>query len=260
MSGETAAIVLDCRDHGESDKIITFFTPDEGRLTGIAKGANRSKKRFLNKLELFSYLTISYSERQRSSLAFIADAELNESFINLRNDIDRYTAATFIREVLLIAIVEKQGDKDIFNLLLWALQSLDEKKSHLGITATFLIRLYDLLGYCPDLFCCRVCGCLFSLDQRYSFHHSTGGLICQDCMGLATDNISNLSMGSIRMLQSALSEPLERLNRLHFSSHVLQQSLTMLHRYGRTLFQREIQSWKALQKTLPKKNRQQNTK
>ena len=33
-------------DFGESDKIVTFFTLEVGKLKGIAKGARRSRKRF----------------------------------------------------------------------------------------------------------------------------------------------------------------------------------------------------------------------
>lgn len=52
---ESDALVLHCRDHGESDKIITLLTKNAGKFSGIAKGANRSKKRFVNKLELFLF-------------------------------------------------------------------------------------------------------------------------------------------------------------------------------------------------------------
>ena len=52
-SHKTEAIVLRCLDYGESDRIVTFYTRDYGKLRGIAKGARRSRKRFANALELF---------------------------------------------------------------------------------------------------------------------------------------------------------------------------------------------------------------
>lgn len=249
-SRETAVIVLETLDHGESDKIVTFISADQGKFTGIAKGAYRSKKRFLNKLELFTHLTISYSEKPYSNLAFISDAELVSSHINLRSSFESYTAATLLREVILVGIPERQGDADIFALLQWSLQSLDEGRSHSGTTAIFLLRFFDKLGYCPDLSGCRVCGSSFTTDKEYSFHNSTAGLVCSGCLPQTNEGYSKLSPGTIRLLKAALAEPLERLNRLHFSRQALQQSLNMLHRYGRILFQREIQSWKALRKTM----------
>ena len=36
---QTPAIVLTVRDYGEADLLVTFITPGQGRLTGIAKHA-----------------------------------------------------------------------------------------------------------------------------------------------------------------------------------------------------------------------------
>jgi DNA repair protein RecO (recombination protein O) len=243
---ETDAIVLDCFDHGESDKIVTIFSKDHGRITGIAKGANRSKKRFVNKLELFSHITMGFNERQRSSLVFIAEAELNNSFIELRSHIDRYITASFIRETLLIATTEREEDREIFKLLLWSLQAIDEGREPLGVTIIFLLRLFERLGYQPALADCRGCAAPFTLAGKYLFHHMAGGLICEDCAADSAPSSTVLSTGTIRIMQSAMTEPFERLHRLHFSRQARRQALTMLHRYGRSLFQREIHSWKAM--------------
>lgn len=245
-SRETDAIVLECFDHGESDKIVTFFSEEKGRITGIAKGANRSKKRFLNKLELFSHIGLRYSERQRSSLIFIAEAELYNSHIHLRSNLKRYIAATFIRENLLIAATEREQDRETFKLLLWSLQAIDEGREPLDVTIVFLLRLLKRLGYQPALLDCRSCAAPFTCERSYRFHHLAGGLVCDKCTADTAGGASHLSTGTIRILHSAMSEPLERLHRLHFSRQAQVQALTMLHRYGKNIFQREIHSWRAV--------------
>ncbi len=112
------AVVLDSRDHGESDKIITLFCKDIGKLTAIAKGAHRSKKRFVNKLELFSFLHITYSRSSPARLALINDGDLLNSFIAIRSSVIPYQAATVIREFTLLATNEQLPDNDLFTLLL----------------------------------------------------------------------------------------------------------------------------------------------
>ena len=47
------AVVLRVSDLGESDKIVTLYGEQVGKVAGIAKGAKKSKKRFNNKLEIF---------------------------------------------------------------------------------------------------------------------------------------------------------------------------------------------------------------
>ncbi len=242
----SAAIILDCKDHGESDKIITFFTKERGRLTGIAKGANRSKKRFVNKLEIFSSITVTYSEGRHSNLAFISEAELHSSFINLRRNITLYNSASIIREIFLLATTEQEGESEIYYLLLWALHSLNEAKPYLGVITIFLLRLYDAIGYRPDLSGCQFCNKATELHQKYGFHHTTGGLICNNCMDKGSGRITKLSMGTIKLMESAITHPLLKLHRLQFSKQALHESLSMLHKYSRNLFQREIHSWKTI--------------
>ena len=104
---ELPAIVLDCYDHGESDKIVTLFCQGIGRLTAIAKGAHRSKKRFVNKLELFSFIQLSYSRSAPGRMAVITEAELLNSFLSLRSKFSRYQAASVLREIVLLATIEK---------------------------------------------------------------------------------------------------------------------------------------------------------
>lgn len=250
ISRETTAIVLNSRDHGESDKIITFYTRDFGKISGIAKGANKSKKRFLNKLELFSYLALSYQEKKHSSLVFITEAELHSSFIEIRSNIEIYVTATLIREVLLLATVEGEADVKIFNLLHWTLQSLASNGSGLEICTIFLLRLFDSLGYRPDFsHCCR-CGNAFDVAEQYSFLQMGAGLICSNCKDKAEGKLRDLSTGTIRLLHSALTEPLDRLHRLKFSRQAVQQALPMLHSYGRSILQRDIHSWRAVKKML----------
>lgn len=244
----SAAVILDCKDHGESDKIVTFFTRDRGKLTGIAKGANRSKKRFVNKLELFSLITVTYQEGNHSNLVFISEADLHSSFINLRSHVNLYNGASIIRETILMATAEQEGESEIYHLLLWAFKSLDDKKPYLSVTTIFLLRLFHIIGYRPDLSGCRLCHTKVSAAQKFGFHHMTGGLICSNCMDRGEEKITELSLGAIKLLESALSQPLGKLHRLQFSRQDLYQSLTMLHRYGRHLFQREIHSWKTISK------------
>ena len=64
ISCKSEAIVLRSIDYGESDRIVTFYTADFGKVKGIAKGAKRSSKRFANTLESFSRLQLLFSHNQ----------------------------------------------------------------------------------------------------------------------------------------------------------------------------------------------------
>lgn len=247
---ECTAIVLAEQDHGESDRIITCLSRERGRFTGIAKGAKRSKRRFVNKLEIFSLLAITYSQRNETALAFIHDAELIESHLALRSDITLYFAASIVRELLLMGTLDNQGDMHLFALLQWVLTALNNQHEVQTTLSIFIIRYLDLLGYCPGLTHCICCGRPLAPAMRYFFHPGQAGLFCEQCacsndLNSAIHGQKNeLSLGTLRLLNSARYEPLERLHRLRFSPQAQVQALQALYRFSRTLFQHDIQAWK----------------
>lgn len=246
-SKESAAIVLDCRDHGESDLIVTFFCQGIGRMTGIAKGAKRSQKRFVNKLELFSSLFLRYTEAKNSNMAFIVEAELLESFLSLRQNMPLYMAATVIRELTLVSTRDLEGDNGLFSLLLWTLESLVTRRPTMTIVALFQLKFFEQIGYRPNFSSCLRCNQPFDTAQDYGFESRAGSIICSRCQQRQRQaSIMPLARGTIKFLESAQNQPLDRLPRLHLSRPALHEALALLYQYGRHLLQREIYSLKTL--------------
>ncbi|MEK6201985.1 MAG: DNA repair protein RecO [Desulfobulbaceae bacterium] len=245
LSKESAAIVLDCRDHGESDLIVTFYCQGIGRMTGIAKGAKRSQKRFVNKLELFSSLSLRYTDAKRSNLAFIVEAELLESFLRLRQSMPLYMAATVIRELTLAATRDMEGDDGLFYLLQWALRSLESQRPAMTVLVLFQLKFFEQIGYRPNLGSCLRCEQPFAVAQGYGFDSRAGSIVCSSCQG-GQGAVVPLSRGTIKFLDSAQNQPLGRLHRLHLSRSGLHEALSLFYHYGRHLLQREIYSLKSL--------------
>lgn len=245
ISRETEAIVLDSFEHGESDIILTLLCRDSGRLAVIAKGAKRSKKRFVNKLELFSFLHITYRTAANRDLGFLAEAELHTGFLNIRSNYELYCTASVLREFLLLAIRENITDDRLFRLALWALHNMDRNNQPGAILALFLIHFYDCIGYRPDFTGCSRCRLPLQDRGKYCFDSTAGGLVCTSCLTSAKRH-ALLSRGTIRMLASAQNRSLEKLHNLKISGKILTETLGLLHTYGRQIFQREIVSWKLM--------------
>ncbi|PID74363.1 MAG: DNA repair protein RecO [Desulfobacterales bacterium] len=241
---ETDAIVLDTTDHADSDLIVTFFTQNAGKISAIAKGAKKSKKRFVNKLEPFSSLQIHYQQKSQNALAFLREAELQNSYYNLRCDLNLYSAASVISEFLLLGIREGSPENNIFRLTLWAMNQLDRGREAGQVLALFLVRFYDYLGYRPNLRRCTHCGKKLQGPAQYILDGETQ-LRCTSCRHSGYPD-QRLSFGTIKLLQRAQDQPLERLHILKISGTILSEALHLLHLYGRQIFQRDIQSWQSL--------------
>lgn len=244
MAGElrdSHALVLNSFDHGESDKILTLLTQDFGRISCIAKGAKKSKKRFVNKLEIFSFIQVQFTDYPNRSLSFLNEAELHTPFLEIRSQFKLYAISSIIQEFLLQSIREREQDNDIYTLTLWALHNLCRHKSPHTVLALFLIRFFEILGYRPEMSCCHQCGLSTNEKSAFFFQFLQGGLLCTNCWHGAKQ--APLSRGTIKFLNSAQDQSLTRLHRIKVGGQVLRESLNLLHHYGRSLLQRDITSW-----------------
>ncbi len=247
---ETDGILLDSHDHGESDLIVTLYCRDRGRVTAIAKGAKKSLRRFVNKLELFSFIHVTLRQKTPNSMALLEEADLHSGFIQLRQDVSRYTAASVIREFTLLATQDGETDERCYTLLLWSLHKLDQSLPHLQVVMFFLVRFYDYIGYRPGLHNCCYCNSVANPATTFGFSTISGGIVCNTCASKASQPGIRLTHGTIKTLQSCQDTPLERLHRLKINDNSLYESLNILHRYGRHILGRDIISWTMLRKTI----------
>lgn len=245
---QTSAVVINVIDYGESDKIITCYCPERGKLSGIAKGAKRSKKRFVNKLELFSLLNMQYTETRNHSLVRIDNAELITSFTSLRQHYNKYTAAVLLCELITHWTHENDGDKKLFNLLIDALHNLNNDKPIAGTLILFQIKLLNLAGFRPDLAGCLNCGSLDAAHSPYRFNSHKSGLVCDKCNknNRSTARDDSISINTAKLLLKAQDMDHRKMSRLRFSHPSSKEALSMLNAYGNHLLQREIQSFKYL--------------
>ncbi|MCB0115895.1 MAG: recombination protein O N-terminal domain-containing protein, partial [Caldilineaceae bacterium] len=51
-------VVLRRRDQGEADRVLTVFTPDQGKRDLIAKGIRKTTSRKAGHLELFTHVSM----------------------------------------------------------------------------------------------------------------------------------------------------------------------------------------------------------
>jgi DNA repair protein RecO (recombination protein O) len=237
------AVVLKVSDLGESDKIVTLYSRKAGKVAGIAKGAKKSKKRFSNKLEIFSLLDIIYADRGRAGLFRIVEAELLHPFISLRENYDRYVGAALACELIYYWSRDYDADSNIFNLLIWALQSIDEGKSSRVVLIFFQVKLYTLVGYKLNLSGCIKCGTAGPTGKPYVFHPGRHGLLCRNCgPSPGSRETVSLSMNTIKLLEHAQGVPMEKLERLRFSDASIREALLLFRMYGQYLLQREIRA------------------
>ena len=243
----TCGIILRVVDYGEADKLVTLYCPDLGRMTGIAKGAKKSRRRFVNKLEEFTLLRFFYRPpRGPAGLVLISEAELLDAHLSLRTDFRRYAAAMYLGELTLRFTRDHDPDQRLYILLTWAVAALDQGKTPQQIITLFHLHLLEIVGYRPELNCCAACHQAIAAQRSYVFMPGSGSLLCDICSLGKTSHALRLSVQTIRLLASAQSFELDRLHRLRFSQQALVEAMTALHLFSLHLLQQDVHSWRLL--------------
>lgn len=236
---KTPGVVIHLTDFGEADKIVTLYSPTIGQWSGIAKGAKRSYKRFVNKLELFSLLDIEYNDQYR--LPVINQAELVNSHLPIRQHYSAYTAATLVCDLFRSWTHANDHDPELFAWLVWILDQLSRNQTIMETMALFLVKFYNKLGYQPNFTACSSCQQRKSSGSPFHFRSSHGDILCRGCQH--SPPTIPLSLSTVMSLHKAASLPMDKLDRLRFTQASAREAITLFKAYDRTLLDRESPSW-----------------
>ncbi len=146
----TTGIVLTRVDYGEADRIITFLTPNAGKMTLIAKGVRRVKSKLAGGVELFSVTNLTYV-RGRGDVGTLVSARLVTHYGHIVADLDRTMLGYDLIKQLGRA-TEDEPEPDYFHLLEQAFAALDDAAIPLDLVRLwFNAQLLRLSGHTPNL-------------------------------------------------------------------------------------------------------------
>ena len=175
-------IIMRIKEFGESDLLVTFFTPDKGQQKGVAKGARRSLKRFVNCLDLFSLVNLEYRiKKTGGDLCFINSGKLVDAYPGLRCDFSTLTRASYMIELTEILFPSGVADEKMFLLLRESLRNLEEGSNREMTRILFEARAMALGGYKINLDSCSICGRTYTGRGSAVFKRERGGIACLNC-------------------------------------------------------------------------------
>lgn len=172
------AVVLRKMPYKEADVILSLFTKSTGKVSGLARSAKKSLKRFGGRLEPFVELSVSLKEG-KGSMLIVEDVEAVRNFASFMENLELFTWGSYLLEYTDAVLPQQTPNHELYELLLGTLAELDSGKSALPLVLGFQLDALSLSGYGPNLVSCVDCGEEISGESYFSIKR--GGAVCGSC-------------------------------------------------------------------------------
>lgn len=224
MAAETLnGIVIGCTDYRDNDRMLTLFTTERGRVDCKARNCRKPTAPLLACAQpfVFGEYTVFFSKERGT----VDSCEVKESFFALREDADRFFAASLAVRCCLSAIEPDTPNEPLFSLLYHTLSFLAySEQDPKDLLCGFLIHFLDRIGYRPMLTHCAVCRRDVRADAVLFYSAEAGGVVCVACPhgGKPANRTALEAMRRMLLLSD------RELSKIRMPAHVQKAVLSML--------------------------------
>ena len=235
----TDAVVVRISNLGEADRIITLVTPVHGLVRGVGKAARKPGSKIGGHLDLLKYVSVSV--RETLTLHGFSQASTLDGFRGLRNDLDRFSRASYVAEMAERFSVENGANQPLFRLLTDALKKLEITENLEMIIHFFEMRLLQLSGFAPELSRCvetdvelEPAGHLYSADR--------GGLVSSSARPVGETAFLPASLNTIKLLRFLARAEFSQADRMKVGEDENRQLSRILRAQIHHVLDRELRS------------------
>lgn len=241
---QAQAIIIKQIKLGEVDKIVTFYSPEFGKLRAIAKGACRPGSKLGGNVEPLTYSLLMLARGR--NLDIITQSQSIDAFLDLKNDLWRSSCGLYLLDLVDSFTVENNESRPLFDLLLTSLHRLCQADSSEIALRYFELHLLHYLGYRPEFGHCV--GCNSPLKPVVNFFSpGQGGMLCP-CCSQQEPLAHPLAVETLKVLRLWQSCDYATARRVKLKSGLSVELEQVLQEYIRYLLQREVKSMAWLQK------------
>lgn len=152
---KTPALILKKQNLGETDRILTIFSPVLGKKRVIVRGVRKPLSKLAGHLDTMMLSQLILTEEDE--LPKVAGAILAEPFENIRNSLPLLNKAYAITKIIERITVEDVSERPIFQLTVDTLTRLNLDERWDTNWLFFLAKLSNRLGVSISKFDCGIC-------------------------------------------------------------------------------------------------------
>jgi DNA repair protein RecO (recombination protein O) len=238
---KTRAIVIKSINLSESDRLVTFFTKNYGKVKCVAKGARKAKNCFWGSLEPMSLIHLIYFGKETQSLYRLNHADIVESFQSIRDDFGKLYKGIYFLELVDSMILEGHPEKPIFNLLQETLLALKQETDLDSLIRLFEVRMLSLSGFKPQIDHCVNCKTIIE-SGTFRFSFIQNGILCRNCSRTVSTDIQ-FTMGTRNYIKKLMEIEIKTCGRIKIPKQQEEDKEKFTHRLVLSHIGREKKSY-----------------
>lgn len=174
MFQKIEGIVIRTTDYGETNKIVTIFSRELGKVSAMARGAKKPKSRLSSISQLLTHG--HFLIQTGSGLGTLQQGEIISSMREIREDIFLTAYASFIVELTDKATEDKKHNPYLFEMLYQTLHYMSEGTDSEILALIYQTKMLPVLGLHPHFDTCAIC---HQEADFVAFSVREGGFLCK---------------------------------------------------------------------------------
>lgn len=177
------AIVLGKKEVGETDRLYTFYTREQGKVRVVAKGVRKPEAKLAGQLENFSSVLVIINKTR--GMGKITSAVADEGFVGLRQNYEVLLHISKSMSLFESFVDMDEPDEALFELIREYLVEAnrlalaDDLMSVRLLTQGFLFQVFTHLGYHIETSVSVHSGDKLTQGERHFFSPQAGGVIAE---------------------------------------------------------------------------------
>jgi DNA repair protein RecO (recombination protein O) len=203
--GKSPAVVIGSFPLKESDRIVTFFSREYGKVRGVARAARRLRSRFGGALELLTLGHLVFFDSGRSELVQVDHFDVLRPFEGVRTDLACLGQAAWMAECVGRLTAERDPNVALYGLLVRALRSVEAGVPPRQVAVVFGVRCVDALGHRLRSDACVLCGRRGAAEVGLvAVDVEAGGVVCEACAAATGDavQVDPATVAALRRLRT----------------------------------------------------------
>jgi DNA repair protein RecO (recombination protein O) len=236
---QTPAIVIKKTKLGEADRILTLYTPELGKIQGVAKAVRKPKSKLSGHLEMLSYSQLTLARGK--NIDTIIGSVTIDPLLAVKTDLDLLSCALYMAEMVNQFTAPETEDPELFNLFLETLKRLPEARDRELLLRHFELHLLRRVGYRPELERCVMCRNPLAAVTN-AFAPSAGGMLCPSCLRTGKHYGYAVSWDALGVMRFVQGGDWEAVSVTPIDAGALAEVERLVRGYMRQLLEKELRS------------------